>query len=96
MKKIQAFPIWKNGQTSNVNVLDVYGINVVLGVSAIFKYVLYSEKDNITGQPVAEGSLTMTKEDYLNWKDDDSFVWNWVASKLKLTITGDFVRIPLK
>lgn len=96
MKKIQAFPIWKNGQTSNVNVLDVYGINVVLGVSAIFKYVLYSEKDNITGQPVAEGNLTMTKEDYLNWKDDDSFVWNWVASKLKLTITGDFVRIPLR
>jgi hypothetical protein len=93
MKTIQAIPIWDNGKTLNANVLDAHGIHIVLGTSAVFKYSLFSEKDGALGHPIAQGALSMTKDDYLQWKDDDSFIWNWVASKLGATITGEYTRV---
>jgi hypothetical protein len=39
---------------------------------------------------VAQGNLTMSGEDYQKWSVDQ-YAWDWIASELKLTITGDYV-----
>lgn len=92
MKTIQAVPIWDNGQTLEAKVLNAYAINVTLGVSANFYYALYSETtEGNLGQMVAQGNLNMGTEAYLAWGNNDDYAWDFVAEKLKLTITGDYV-----
>ena len=86
MKTIQSITIWVNGQSVQATILNAYAINVTLGTSASFFYVLYN--DNLGS--VAEGNLTMTGEAYTQWTVD-SYAWDWVAAQLNLTITGDYV-----
>jgi hypothetical protein len=91
MKTIQPVSIWDNGQNLEAKILNTYAANVTLGVSAIFAYLLFTEKeDGNQGFPVRQGSLEMTGEAYTQW-EVDSYAWDWVAAQLKLTITGDYV-----
>jgi hypothetical protein len=41
-------------------------------------------------QQLAQGNLTMSGEDYLAW-EADTFAWDYIAEKLNLVITGDYV-----
>jgi hypothetical protein len=86
MKTIKTVSIWDNGTTQEANILNAYAVNVSLGNSATFYYSLLSE----SMQQLAQGNLTMTGEDYLSW-DVDTFAWDWIAKKLNLVITGDYV-----
>ena len=86
MKTIQQITSWINGQSVKATILNAYAINVSLGTSAKFFYVLFD--DNLVS--VAEGNLTMTGEAYTQW-EVDSYAWDWVAAQLNLTITGDFI-----
>jgi len=91
MKTIQPVSIWDNGQVLEAKVLNAYAVNVTLGTSATFYYSLQTLKEdgNLDVQ-VAQGNLTMTGEAYAQW-EVDSYAWDWVATQLNLTITGDYV-----
>ena len=91
MKTIQPISIWDNGQALEAKILNAYAVNVTLGTSATFYYSLMTENEYGTqGLQVAQGNLTMTGEAYSKW-ELDAYAWDWVASQLKLTITGEFV-----
>ena len=85
MKTIQSVSIWANGALKNASILNAYSINVTLNQSATFYYALLSENM----EKLAEGNLSMTGEDYQNWTTDE-VAWNFIASSLNLTITGDY------
>jgi hypothetical protein len=91
MKLINAVSIWDNGQVKEAKVLNAYAVNVTLGTSATFYYQLLSENVDLSvGQQLAQGNLSMTGEAYAQW-EVDAYAWDWVASELNLTITGDYV-----
>jgi hypothetical protein len=91
MKTIEPVLIWDKGQNLEASVLAAYSTNVILGVSASFNYYLYSlNEEGIVTTMLTQGYLNMTGEDYKKW-EADSYAWDWVASQLKLTITGDYV-----
>jgi hypothetical protein len=86
MKTIQPVQSWTNGQSVEATILNAYAINVALGTSATFYYSLLD--DNLV--MVAQGNLTMSGEAYTQWTVDQ-YAWDWIATELKLTITGDYV-----
>ena len=86
MKTISPIQSWINGQSVTATILNAYAINVALGVSATFYYSLL-DSDLVS---VAQGNLTMTGEAYTQWTVD-SYAWDWIATQLNLTITGDYV-----
>jgi hypothetical protein len=86
MKTISPITSWNNGQSVQATILNSYATNVTLGYSADFYYGLLNETLGI----VAIGNLTMTGEAYQKWSQD-SYAWDWVATTLGLTITGEYV-----
>ncbi len=91
MKTISPVSIWDNGQILEAKVLNTYAVNVTLGTSANFNYTLFTEnQDGTLGSQVAQGNLLMTGEAYAQW-EVDSYAWDWVATSLNLTITGDYI-----
>lgn len=91
MKTIEAISIWDKGEILEAKILTAYAINVSLGNSATFYYQLSSQTDEGNmGMQLAQGNLTMSGEDYAQW-DVDTFAWDWIANKLNLVVTGDFV-----
>jgi hypothetical protein len=91
MKTIQGVSIWDNGKNLVASILDCYAINVQLGESATFYYTLYNMNyDGSRGIELRNGNLKMTGDDYTQW-EVDSYAWDWVASQLNLTITGDYI-----
>lgn len=86
MKTIKPIQSWVNGESVTATILDLYAGKVILGTAANFYYFLLDE--NFVS--VAQGNLEMSGEDYSAW-EQDSYAWDWVASKLNLIITGDYV-----
>ena len=87
MKEIQPISIWDKGQTKEAVKLDAYAVNVVLGQSAQFFYMMLSANN----ENLAEGNITMDGENYQLWNDDD-VAWSFIAYQLNLTIIGDYVE----
>lgn len=91
MKTIEQFPIWKNGVTKQAGVLNARGIAEMSVKTAMFWYCIYEIKeDGFIGEILSEGNLHMTTEEYDKW-EDDSIAWDWIASKMNFTITGDYI-----
>jgi hypothetical protein len=91
MKTIESLPIWDNGKTLQAKIFNVYGTDVTLGANAMFVYTLYAQyEDGTLGEKIRSGNIPMTGEDYTKW-EIDSYVWDWAANVLNLTITGDYV-----
>jgi hypothetical protein len=86
MKTIQAVPIWNNGSSKNATILNAYSVSDNLTDSATFYYALLSS----TLEQLAQGNLTMSGADYQAWQQN-TFAWDWIASELNLTITGEYV-----
>ena len=86
MKQIHPIQIWDKGQNKEANILNAFAVNVTLGTSATFYYTLSNETEQL-----AQGNLTMSGDDYQEW-DADEFAWDWIATQLNLTITGDYVK----
>lgn len=92
MKQIEPISIWKNGESQEANILNAYIINDNLATSCTFYYQLcYSgepteEAPLVIGQSLAEGNITMSGEDYLNWDDSNNAAYLYIAEKLNLTI----------
>jgi len=90
MKQIQPINIWINGETKVAEFLNANGINVTLGVSATFYWQLFtkvtdSEGNEVAGESISQGNLTMDGADYQQW-NQDIFAWDWIANKLNLVI----------
>jgi hypothetical protein len=91
MKTIEPIIIWSNGQNLEAGILNAYAVNVSLGTSASFYYSLLKvNEDGSKGVELRNGNLYMSGEAYTQW-EVDSYAWDWVASELNLTITGDYV-----
>ena len=86
MKNITAISIWDKGQTKEATILNAYGTNLQLNNSANFWYGLLSDNMEV----LASGNLTMSGEAYTEWTIDE-YAWDWIATQLNLTITGDYV-----
>ena len=92
MKPIQPVTIWKNGESQEANLLNAYIINDNLATSCTFYYQLCSSGEGtealplVIGQTLAEGNVTMSGEDYLNWDNSNEQAYSYIAEKLNLTI----------
>ena len=92
MKSIQPISIWENGVTIEAKILTAHAVNVILEQSATFYYALHSETaDGRMGQLIRNGNISIFGDEYAQWEQDE-YVWDWMASKLNLTIIGDFVE----
>jgi hypothetical protein len=90
-KTISPVNVWVNGQNKEAKILDSYGTRVTFGKSAQFYWAIYEETaDGKQGEQVAQGNIPLEGADYQLW-NDDTYAWDYVANKLSLTITGDFV-----
>lgn len=86
MKTIQPIQIFQKTATR----LNTYVVNDNLKDAASFYYCLYDDSNSI----VYSGNLLMSGTDYEGYLDND-YAFNYVASKLQITITGDYVE-PVK
>ena len=84
MKTIQpvVFPL----NLGTATILNAYCINDNLTNCATFYYSLLTDSQS----QLQQGNLTMTGEDYLGWVTND-YAYNWVATQIDVTITGDYV-----
>jgi len=67
-------------------VLNAYCINDNLSTSATFYYALLSD----TMAQLSQGNLNMTGQDYADWQTN-SYAYDWIATQIDVTITGDYV-----
>jgi hypothetical protein len=92
MKSIQPVTIWKNGESQEANILNAYIINDDLATSCLFYYQLCSSGEGteamplVIGQTLAEGNITMSGENYLNWDNSNEAAYVYIAEKLNLTL----------
>jgi hypothetical protein len=91
MKIIESIPIWNNGLSKEATILIAYAVNVTLNKSATFYFSLYTQNEaGYLADKLADGNLIMDSEVYTTWQDD-SVAWDFVAEKLNVKITGDYV-----
>ena len=95
-KQISPVTIWANGTSKEAEYLQVTGINDNYESSAtnywaLFTKVVDAEGIESMGEQVAQGNLTISGQDYINWGDQpamdiNTWIYNWVAEQLNLTI----------
>ena len=92
MKPIQPITIWKNGESQEANLLNAFIINDNLQSSCTFYYSLNASGEGtealplVIGQTLAEGNITMSGQDYLNWDNSNEAAYVYIAEKLNLTL----------
>lgn len=85
MKTIQPIVIWSLGQVKQGTLLNSYVVSDNLKDGATFYFSINSDSEVLS-----QGNLVMTGEDYQVWETNE-FAWSWVAGKLGVVITGDYV-----
>ena len=95
-KQIEPITIWVNGQSKVAEYLQVTCINDNYENSAtnywqLFTKVVDAEGVESQGEAVAQGNLTISGEDYINWGDQpamaiNTWIYDWSASQLNLVI----------
>lgn len=92
MKTINPQTLWINGVSKQATVIysQVNSDNLV--DNATFYYQLFEQVD-INIAPLVNGTIDMNGADYANYNsatDANAYAWDWIASKLGLTITGEY------
>lgn len=94
MKTIQPVKVWHNGAEVDATILVVGIISDNLLDRATFSYSLAKEgiATNLPmpNQSLVGGMIMIDGQDYIDW-DTNDYAYNWVASKLNLTITGEYI-----
>ena len=95
-KQISPVTIWTNGTSKVAEYLQVTGINDNYESSAtnywaLFTKVVDAEGVESQGEQVAQGNLTISGQDYINWGDQpamaiNAWIYQWSAEQLNLTI----------
>jgi hypothetical protein len=94
MKTITPVSVWFNGQEVQASVLNASCSLDNLVNLATFNYQLMQIIliDNLEYTvPVVNGQQTMSGTDYDAWETNE-YAFNWIASQLNLTITGEYVK----
>ena len=92
MKPIEPITIWKNGESQEANLLNAIIINDNLATSCSFYYQLCASGEGtealplVIGQTLAEGNITMSGQDYLDWDNSNEAAYVYIAEKLNLTL----------
>jgi len=96
MKIIQSIEIWNNGTTKTAEYLQVIGINDNYESSAINYWQLFTkltdaEGVDSVGEQLAQGNLTISGQDYINWGNQpamaiNEWIYNWVANQINVVI----------
>ena len=96
MKQIQPLQIWSNGTLKTAEYLKVIGINDNYESSAtnywqLFTKVTDPEGLEVAGEQLAEGNLTITGQDYIDWGNEpamnvNAWIYNWVAIQINVVI----------
>lgn len=85
MKTIQPIVIWSLGQVKQGTLLNAYVVADNLKDSATFYFSINSDTEALS-----QGNLVMQGADYEGFVSNE-YAFDWVAGKLGVTITGDFV-----
>lgn len=98
-KTIQPVSSWQNGEEKQATVFTLTSSYDNLSTSANFQYQL-SEVFLDSGYSILNalinGGLNISGQDYLDWDaavDANEWIYNWAATQLKLTITGEYVPV---
>lgn len=91
MKSIQSVSVWFNGEEKQATILNASIIADDMATSATFYYQLMEssqdeEGNQVVGQGLASGNVSMANEDYENWDDSNDAAYQYIASKLNLVI----------
>jgi hypothetical protein len=87
MKTIQPIKVWKDGKVLNATIIDIYISYDDLSTQAAFQYTLFA--DDFTY--LVNDKVDMKGQDYENWDDSNGGAYDFVASVLNLTITGNYI-----
>lgn len=95
-KQISPVNVWVNGTSKSAQYLQVTGINDNYESSAtnywqMFTMNVDAEGVESVGEAVAQGNLTISGQDYINWGDQpamaiNEWIYDWVATQLNLVI----------
>jgi len=94
-KQISPVTIWTNGTSKVAEYLQVTGINDNYESSATNYWQLFTKvtTDGVDsqGEQVAQGNLTISGQDYINWGDQpamaiNEWIYQWSADQLNLVI----------
>lgn len=89
MKTIQPIDIWKDGQLKQASILNMYISYDDLDTTATFQYELYDD----TLCTIVYGKFQISGSEYQSWGssgDSNAEAYTYGASRLLLTITGDW------
>ena len=96
MKQIQPLQIWDSGTTKTAEYLHVTGINDNYESSAtnywqLFTKVTDDEGVESAGEQVAQGNLTISGQDYIDWGNEpamaiNTWIYNWTATQINVVI----------
>jgi hypothetical protein len=96
MKQIEPVQIWTNGILKTAEFLQVTGINDNYESSAtnywaLFTLVNDAEGVESAGEQVAQGNLTISGQDYIDWGDQpamaiNEWIYDWVALPEQLNL----------
>jgi hypothetical protein len=88
MKPIEPIQIWKNGISQEANLLNAYIINDNLESACSFYYQLCSSSEQLgtIGYSLADGNVSMSGQDYLDWDNSNDAAYTYIAEKLNLVI----------
>ena len=96
MKQIEPVQIWTNGTLKTAEFLQVTGINDNYESSAtnywaLFTKVTDAEGVESAGEQVAQGNLTISGADYIEWGDVpamsvNAWIYDWTAEQINVVI----------
>jgi len=96
MKTITPQPIWIDGISKLATVIFSQVNSDNMKDSATFYFQLYQQVDvNIV--PLVKGTIDMTGTDYITYNssnDANAYAWEWIATTLNVTITGEYIPPP--
>ena len=95
-KQIEPQQVWVNGVSKVAEFFSVTCINDNYESSAtnywaLFTKIVDAEGVESQGEQVAQGNLTISGQDYINWGDQpamaiNAWIYQWSADQLNLTI----------
>ena len=96
MKQITPFPVWHNGANVNAEYFAMKSIDDNLEDAAQFYWQLFAktqdtEGNDVVGQALSQGNLSMVNPDYTEWgeqggSDINNWAYTWAANLLNITI----------
>lgn len=96
MKTITPQPIWIDGISKLASVIFSQVNTDNMKDSATFYFKLYEQVDvNIV--PLVNGTIDMTGSNYITYNsssDANAYAWEWIATTLNITITGEYIPPP--